>query len=86
MLDPTAPYHSRELAWELDDVAVMYTDGLAEARNGEILFGEDGIAGMIRRDPTAPPDVLTKVLVEAARDFAGGPIADDVAVLVLRRV
>ncbi len=86
MLDPTAPYHSRELAWDLDDVAVMYTDGLAEARNGQILFGEDGIAGMIRRDPTASPDVLTKVLVEAARDFAGGPIADDVAVLVLRRV
>ena len=86
MLDPTAPYHSREMAWELDDVAVLYTDGLAEARNGDVLFGEDGIAGMIRRDPTATPDVLTKTLVEAARDFAGGPIADDVAVLVLRRV
>ncbi len=41
---------------------------------------------MIRRDPTASPDVLTKVLVEAARDFSGGPINDDVAVLVLRRV
>jgi serine phosphatase RsbU (regulator of sigma subunit) len=59
---------------------------LAEARNGEALFGEEGVASMIRRDPTASPDVLTKVLVEAARDFAGGPITDDVAVLVLRRV
>ncbi|MFV0524070.1 MAG: PP2C family protein-serine/threonine phosphatase [Acidimicrobiales bacterium] len=86
MLDPTALYHSRELAWDLDDVAVLYTDGLAEARNGHVLFGEDGVAGMIRRDPTAAPEVLTKVLVEAARDFAGGPISDDVAVLVLRRV
>lgn len=85
MLDPTALYHSRELNWELDDVAVLYTDGLAEARNGDALFGEDGVANMIRRDPTASPDVLTKVLVEAARDFAGGPITDDVAVLVLRR-
>jgi serine phosphatase RsbU (regulator of sigma subunit) len=85
MLDPQALYHSRELAWELDDVAVLYTDGLAEARNGDALFGEDGVASMIRRDPTASPDVLTKVLVEAARDFAAGPITDDVAVLVLRR-
>ena len=85
MLDETAPYHSRELAWDLDDVAVLYTDGLAEARNGDALFGEDGVASMIRRDPTASPDVLTKVLVEAARDFAGGPITDDVAVLVIRR-
>ncbi len=86
MLDPTAPYHSREMAWDQDDLAVLYTDGLAEARNGDALFGEDGVASMIRRDPTASPDVLTKVLVEAARDFAGGPIGDDVAVLVLRRV
>ncbi|MGH1504453.1 MAG: PP2C family protein-serine/threonine phosphatase [Acidimicrobiales bacterium] len=86
MLDPKGRYHSRELAWDPDDVAVLYTDGLAEARNGDALFGEDGVASMIRRDPTASPDVLTKVLVEAARDFAAGPIDDDVAVLVLRRV
>jgi serine phosphatase RsbU (regulator of sigma subunit) len=86
MLDPTAMYHSREISWDNDDVAVLYTDGLAEARRGDVLFGEDGVASMIRRNPTASPDVLTKVLVEAARDFAGGPIDDDVAVLVLRRV
>ncbi len=86
MLDPTAPYHSREISWDVDDIAVLYTDGLSEARRGDALFGEDGVASMIRRDPTASPDVLTKVLVEAARDFAGGPIDDDVAVLVLRRV
>ena len=85
MLDPRGSYHSRELAWDMDDVAVLYTDGLAEARRGGALFGEDGVAAMIRRDPTATPDVLTKSLVEAARDFAGGPIDDDVAVLVLRR-
>ncbi len=85
MLDPRGNYHSREISWDLDDVVVMYTDGLAEARNGDALFGEDGVASMIRRDPTASPDVLTKGLLEAARDFAGGPIADDVAVLVLRR-
>ncbi len=85
MLDPKGSYHSRELSWDPDDVAVLYTDGLAEARRGGALFGEDGVASMIRRDPTASPDVLTKSLVEAARDFAGGPIDDDVAVLVLRR-
>jgi serine phosphatase RsbU (regulator of sigma subunit) len=86
MLDPTGRYHSREVSWNIDDVAVLYTDGLAEARNGDALFGEDGVANLIRRDPTATPDVLVKALVEAARDFAGGPINDDVAVLVLRRV
>ena len=85
MLDPDGDYHSRELQWDLDDVAVLYTDGLAEARSGGALFGEDGVASMIRRDPTASADVLTKTLVEAARDFADGAISDDVAVLVVRR-
>jgi serine phosphatase RsbU (regulator of sigma subunit) len=85
MLTETGDYHSRELGWDVDDVAVLYTDGLAEARRGDALFGEDGVASMIRRDPTAAPDVLTKVLVEAARDFASGPITDDLAVLVVRR-
>ncbi len=85
MLDPKGTYHSREIGWDLDDICVLYTDGLVEARNGDAMFGEDGIASMIRRDPTAAPDKMTKLLVEAARDFAGGPIADDVAVLVIRR-
>ncbi len=85
MLQARSHFHSRELAWELDDVAVLYTDGLAEARSGDVLFGEDGVASMIRRDPTASPDVLTKQLVEAARDFAGGNINDDLAILVVRR-
>ena len=33
------------------DVLLLYTDGLAEARSGGQIFGEDRIAGIIRRDP-----------------------------------
>ena len=36
MLDPKGHYHSREMSWEHDDVAVLYTDGLAEARRGGV--------------------------------------------------
>jgi sigma-B regulation protein RsbU (phosphoserine phosphatase) len=64
---------------------LLYTDGLAEARNGDQLFGEDRVATIIRRDPGAAPDVLCKSLLEAARDFSEGPIEDDVAILAVRR-
>ena len=37
------------------------------------------------RDPGADPSVLCKGLLEAARDFASGPISDDVAILAVRR-
>ncbi len=85
-LDDMAGYHSREIELEDGDLVLMYTDGLAEARDGEQLFGEDRIAAALRRDPGGDPDVLCKSLLEAARDFASSPITDDIAILALRRV
>ena len=49
------------------------------------MFGEDRVAQSDQRDPGVAADVLCKSLLEAARDFSGGPIADDVAILAIRR-
>jgi hypothetical protein len=49
------------------------------------LFGEDRIAGIIRRDPGQDATTLCKILLEAARDFAAEPLTDDVAILAVRR-
>jgi serine phosphatase RsbU (regulator of sigma subunit) len=86
MLDPKAPFYSREIDLEEGDLVVLYTDGLAEARAGAELFGEERIAAAIRRDPGAEPEILCKDLLEQARDFAEQPISDDVAILAVRRV
>ncbi len=85
MLDPGASYFSKEIPLSPDDFVLLYTDGLAEARNDDELFGEERIAMAIRRDPGASPEVLTKALLEEARDFANGMIGDDVAILAVRR-
>ena len=85
MLDPDATYSSREIPLDMGDMLLLYTDGLAEARNGQQLFGEDRIANTLRRDPGVSPDVLAKTLLEAARDFATEPMTDDVAILAIRR-
>jgi serine phosphatase RsbU (regulator of sigma subunit) len=85
-LMPDAEFTSREVALESGDVVLMYTDGLAEARTGEHLFGEDRVANHLRRDPRAHVDVLCKALMEAAEDFADGPLNDDTAILAIRRV
>ena len=85
MLQSHSSYHSREVELEDHDLVVMYTDGLAEARAGAELFGEDRIASAIRRDPGADPNVLCKDLLEQAKDFATSPITDDVAILAVRR-
>src|SRR5439155_4302399 len=85
LLDPQASYISREITLEDGDLLLTYTDGLAEARDGEAMFGEERIASFLRRDPGVDPDVLCKTLIEAARDFASSPINDDIAILAIRR-
>lgn len=85
MLDPAGEYTSREIPLSSGDLLLLYTDGLAEARAGDQLFGEDRVANTLRRDPGVPPDVLCKSLLEAARDFATEPMTDDVAILAIRR-
>lgn len=85
-LDPKGSYFSRELPLGPGDVLIMYTDGLTEARAGDQLFGEERIAQFLRRDPGDDLAVLCKGLLEAARDFASAPLADDVAILAIRRV
>jgi serine phosphatase RsbU (regulator of sigma subunit) len=84
-LTDDADYGARELPLDPGDVVLLYTDGLAEARNGDTLFGEDRIASYLRRDPSADVDVLCKSLAEAADDFASQPLSDDVAILAVRR-
>lgn len=85
MLDPNATIVSREIPLDVGDLVLLYTDGLAEARSGGHQFGEERIANVLRRDPGVDPGVLCKSLLEAARDFASGPIIDDVAILAVRR-
>lgn len=84
-LDPKASYTSREVPLASGDVLLLYTDGLAEARAGEHLFGEERVAAVLRRDPGQDVGVLCKQLLEAARDFASEPLGDDVAILAVRR-
>lgn len=85
MLDPHGTYISREVPLQTGDLLLLYTDGLAEARKGDELFGEDRIASMLRRDPGVDPGVLCKSLLSAARDFASSALGDDVAILAIRR-
>lgn len=86
MLAPESEYYSLEFKLVSGDMVVFYTDGLSEARRGDDLYGEDRIAALLRRDPTVTPAVLCKSLLEAARNFAEGPVEDDVAILAVKRI
>ena len=85
MLEQRSGYFSREIPLNRGDLAVLYTDGLIEARRGGDQFGEEGVAMLLRREPLLEPGDLCKHLLDAARDFSDSPLSDDVAILAVRR-
>jgi phosphoserine phosphatase RsbU/P len=85
-IDPQGTYISREIPLDSGDLVLLYTDGLAEARSGEQMFGEDRIAAFLRRDPGVEAEVLCKSLLAAARDFSHASLSDDVAIMAIRRI
>ena len=65
------------------DVLVLHTDGVTEARRGDIFFGEDRLRDMVMKgDGTAQE--IADGLVDHVLDFQEGDPRDDMAVVVLR--
>jgi sigma-B regulation protein RsbU (phosphoserine phosphatase) len=84
-LEPQAEYSSREVELSSGDLLLLYTDGLAEARAGDSFFGEERVAGILRREAGLDVQTLCKTLRDTAREFADQPFGDDVAILGVRR-
>jgi serine phosphatase RsbU (regulator of sigma subunit) len=85
MMDPASRYRSVEVPFDTDDLLVVATDGLLEARVDDQLFGEERVAGLVRRDYDVSTQVLCKTLIDEAVDFSSGSLGDDVTVLAVRR-
>lgn len=67
------------------DMMVMVTDGITEAhKNSSSFFGVDGIEQYLLEHPDAPPNDVADGLLAAARDFAGGVLGDDAAIVVIQ--
>jgi sigma-B regulation protein RsbU (phosphoserine phosphatase) len=65
-----------------NDLLVLYTDGVTEARRDRRLFGLEGLMPLVAaadHDPAA----VTGAVVGAVLDFQGGDPRDDIAVLTL---
>jgi len=80
-----ARYRDRCVDLRAGDVAVIYTDGLSEARSGEELFGPDGIREVLDRHAHERAGRILEALVARVRGFAGRPL-DDLTVLVLKQL
>jgi serine phosphatase RsbU (regulator of sigma subunit) len=64
---------------------VLYTDGVIEARRDGELYGDDRLDGLLAQRHELPARALAAAVAEDAREFAGGDLFDDLAVVVIRK-
>jgi serine phosphatase RsbU (regulator of sigma subunit) len=64
---------------------VLYTDGVIEARRSGELYGEDRLDALLTERRELSARSLAAAVAEDAREFAGGDLSDDLAVVVIRR-
>jgi phosphoserine phosphatase RsbU/P len=78
-------YEPANLRLEPGSAAVLYTDGLLEARRSGELYGERRLDRALVRHAGLAASELARTLVEDCHAFAG-ELRDDLAVVVLRRL
>jgi serine phosphatase RsbU (regulator of sigma subunit) len=65
---------------------VLYTDGVVEARRDGELYGDDRLDALLGERHELPARALASAVAEDAREFAGGDLSDDLAVVVIRKL
>src|SRR5215210_1066809 len=78
-------YHEVRVHLEPGDAAVLYTDGLLEARRDGELYGEERLDAALAANAGLGSEELASALVEECRAF-GGELTDDCAVVVIKRM
>ena len=83
-----APYSEQHVRLDIGDMLVMYSDGVTEANNSNYdEFAEDRFIEVLRKYRNEPSTKSWRRLSKALNDFAAGaPQADDITLLVAKRV
>ncbi len=85
---PMAAYEEASVSLDPGDVLILYSDGVTEAPNlADEQFGEERLAALVGRLRARPAVEIADAIHQAVTDFAeGAPAADDITVVVARRV
>ncbi len=76
-------YEEHETYLENDDVLLLYTDGVTEARRDGELYGIPRLLSLVASLRTADVRELPEIVFEEVFEHARGNLADDMAVLAL---
>ena len=83
-----APYGEMKAQLGAGDMLVLYSDGVTEATNSAYdEFGEERFIEVLKQHRTEPADTIVQAVTKALAEFAAGaPQADDITLLIARRL
>ncbi len=83
---PAAPYRQGTVRIKANDLLVLFTDGILEARNGnDEEFGENRVATILRANAGKSAEQIRQILLAEVSRFSGSEtLDDDQTVLILR--
>lgn len=85
---PMATYQESRVQLEPGDILVLFSDGVTEAVNPQDEdFGDDRLANLVKSLSDRPAAEIVEAIDSAVTEFTqGAPAADDITVVVVRRV
>ena len=84
-ISPDQQYPEAREQLDPGSTVVLFTDGVIEARQDGELYGHERLDRFLSENRELPAAELAKAVVDGARAFSGGGLADDSAVVVVKR-
>jgi serine phosphatase RsbU (regulator of sigma subunit) len=85
-IDPRSRFEGVSFSLQKDDVLVLFTDGVTEARYEGMLFGVEGIGRIIKDEATASLTNIARAVVTAAAAHHDPSLPHDDRLVLLARV
>jgi serine phosphatase RsbU (regulator of sigma subunit) len=84
-IDADQTYDEVRADFPVGSTIVLYTDGVVESRRRGELYGTDRLDALLAAQRGLAPRELANAVTEDARQYSGGELSDDLAVVVIRR-
>jgi serine phosphatase RsbU (regulator of sigma subunit) len=84
-VEPGQAYDETTTPMEPGAAVVLYTDAVVEARQNGVLYGSERLDEVLRAERGRAAAELARLVVDDCRAYGGGDLADDCAVVVVKR-
>jgi PAS domain S-box-containing protein len=84
-IEPNQEYEAISFQLEAGDTLILSTDGITEARNGRDFLDAGGLMRLAVEANDGSLKEMADAILNGARNFAGGKLKDDAALVLVRR-